>query len=87
MRIGRKPQERNGRFFRFFCKVPGSLAAADKSDVENQQAYDERQRGGLEGQNMMEEEVLGLPAGIFRGAFSGLWKQFDGCHGFVSKPA
>jgi hypothetical protein len=20
-------------------------------------------------------------------AFSGLWKQFDGCHGFVSKPA
>jgi hypothetical protein len=28
----------------------------------------------------------GVPE-FFKGAFSSLWKQFDGCHGFVSKPA
>jgi hypothetical protein len=55
--------------------------------VENRQPYDEQQRGAVTRQNMMQEEVLAGAVEVFRGAFSDLWKQFDGCHCFVSKPA
>jgi hypothetical protein len=63
------------------------LAAACKSDVENSQVHDGQQRGGLKRQNMMEEERVRQVTWIFEDAFSCLWKQFDGCHCFVSKPA
>ncbi|WP_426123134.1 hypothetical protein [Pararhizobium sp. PWRC1-1] len=74
-------------FLIFFAKSHDRRLSPDKSDVENRQGHDEQQRGGVKSQNMVQEEVLAWVSGIFRGAFSDLWKQFDGCHGFVSKPA
>ncbi|WP_428428281.1 hypothetical protein [Pararhizobium sp.] len=74
-------------FFDFFAKSHERWLSPDKSDVENRQGRDGRERGGLSRQIMLQGEVLPRHARNFAGAFSCLWKQFDGCHGFVSKPA
>jgi len=74
-------------FFDFFAKSHDRWPPPDKSDVENRQGHDGWERGGLTEQIMLQGEALPRGAWNFEGAFSYLWKQFDGCHGFVSKPA
>jgi hypothetical protein len=74
-------------FFVFFPKSRDRWPSPDKSDVENRQVYKGQKRGGLTERIMMDREALPRAAGNFACAFSSLRKQFDGCHGFVSKPA
>jgi len=74
-------------FFDFFAKSHERWLPPDKSDVEKRRGHDGWEREGLRGQIMLQGEVLPRHAQNFEGAFSRLWKQFDGCHGFVSKPA
>ena len=74
-------------FLIFFSKSRDRLVPLEKSDVENRPIYDGRLRGGLGRQNMMEGEALRRGGRNFFSASSCLWKQFGGCHGFVSKPA
>jgi hypothetical protein len=86
MRIGEKPQECSERFFDFFSRPHGLQWSRCKSGVENRRpGHTEKHQADCQG--VMGVEALLLDIAYFHCVFGRLWKQFDGCHGFVSKAA
>jgi hypothetical protein len=56
-------------FFDFFAKSHDHWPPPDKSDVENRQGHDGRERGGLTEQIMQQGEALPRVPGILRALF------------------
>jgi len=76
------------KIFSIFFQTPGIALCC----LANRMWKTAKRSTGIKGEGAREEiwwrpkHFAGAPT-FLKGAFSSLWKQFDGCHGFVSKPA